>query len=111
MGATFVPNPAGIRALLASPAMVKAMERVAEKIEAEAVRLAPVRTGNYVNSFSVHADVHDGVARGVVSNNAHSEPSAGYAGGYPYCQALEFGTSKMRAQRIMGRALDAINLA
>lgn len=105
MTAVFVPDPAGQRAMLATTSMVDAMLTLAERVEERAVQIAPIRTGRYVNHFSSSAGIHEGVAYGRVSNDAHSDD------GYLYPAALEWGTKHMRAQRILGRALDVLNLA
>lgn len=106
-------NPAGIRAMLASPAMVEAMRHKAELVQIEAERIAPVRTGAYAfglpgrpgvtgGGFKVTAGVRDGRAYGRVSNDVRNRD-------YTYSAALEFGTRHMRKQRILGRALDALH--
>ncbi len=113
-GARFEENRAGIEAMLASPAMVEAMRHKAELVRIEAERIAPVRTGNYAfatpnqrgnhdGAFHVSAGVDNGRAYGRVSNSATSR------GGAVYSVFLEFGTKHMRKQRILGRALDALN--
>ncbi len=100
--ATFTPNHAGIRAMAASPAMVEAMRRKAQQAEAYAIAIAPVDTGRYKASFHVTAGERGGKAYGRLSNDATPED------GFAYCQALEFGTSRMRAQRIIQRSIDAL---
>lgn len=113
--ARYVENPAGIQAMLASPAMVQAMRHRGELVRIEAERIAPVDTGNYAfktpntrgnrdGSFVLTAGVRAGRAYARVSNSARSPR------GFMYSLALEFGTKYMRKQRILGRALDAIRL-
>jgi hypothetical protein len=115
LAATYVPNPAGIKAMLATPAMVDAMDHIGQLIRIRAEAIAPVVTGAYAfgleggpgvtgGGFHVDAGIHEGVARVRVINDVHR-------GTYGYGQALEFGTRHMRKQRILGRALDALNLA
>ncbi len=100
--AKYTPNHAGIAALARSPAMVEAMRHKAEQMKAYAEVIAPVDTGRYKASFHVTAGVRGTTAYGRLSNDATSED------GFAYCQALEFGTSKMRAQRILQRSIDAL---
>ncbi len=100
---TYTPNHAGIRAMAASPAMVEAMRRKAEQMKAYAEVIAPVDTGRYKASFHVTAGVRGTTAYGRLSNNARDPRT-----GYPYCVALEFGNSRIHAQRILQRSIDAL---
>ncbi len=115
MPSVFVANPAGLRAMLSTPAMVGAMDHIGELVRIRAEEIAPVRTGAYAfglegepgvtgGGFHVDAGVHEGVARVRISNDVHR-------GSYNYGVGLEFGSSRIKKQRILGRALDALNLA
>lgn len=112
MGVRYEENRAGVRAMLSSPEMSRAMVRVGELIRIEAERIAPVDTGAYAfglpgkpgvhgGGFKVTPIVKGGAAGVRVSNDVRR-------GDYCYAAALEFGTSKMRRQRPLGRALDAV---
>lgn len=118
----YVPNPAGLRAMLGTPAMLAAMEHLGELVRIRAEEIAPVDTGAYAFGVEPKNGAHDGgfkldpaVVRGVarcrITNAVRSAPSPKWPEGYPYGQALEWGNSRMKGQRILGRALDAINLA
>lgn len=108
----YVENPAGLRAMLQSPAMIEAMRHKAELVRIRAEQIAPVRTGAYAfghpgkpgvtgGGFKVTAGVREGRAYGRVSNDVTNR-------GFTYSLALEFGTRYMRKQRVLGRALDAL---
>ncbi|MFY1595488.1 HK97 gp10 family phage protein [Micromonospora sp. WMMD737] len=89
-------NRAGIRRMIGEPFMVREVERRAELVRALAVQLSPIRTGRYVASHTVRSGIKpNGAAYARVVNNT------------PYAIYLERGTSKMRAQRILSRALPA----
>lgn len=115
MASRFEPNPAGMKAMLATSSMVAAMGHIGQLIRIRAEAIAPVRTGAYAfglegepgvtgGGFHVDASVVEGVARARISNDVHR-------GSYNYGVALEFGNSRIKKQRILGRALDALNLA
>lgn len=89
----FVASRAGISELGRSPAMVAEMKRRAEVVAVRARAIAPVRTGRYKASIKATAGVRAGRAQGRVTASA------------PWSSFLEFGTSRMRRQRILGRAL------
>lgn len=108
----FREHPAGTRAMLAEPFMVEAMRHKAELGRIAAERIAPVDTGAYAfglpgkpgvhgGGFKVTAGLRDGRAVARLSNDVHR-------GDFCYAAALEFGTRHMRAQRPLGRAIDAI---
>lgn len=108
-------NRAGCQAALATPDAVDAMRHIGDLIHIRAEEIAPVVTGAYAfglpgkpgvtgGGFHVDAAVRDGVASVRVTNNVHR-------GSFGYAIALEFGNSRVRKQRILGRALDALNLA
>jgi hypothetical protein len=100
-------NKAGLRAFLASPQMVKAMEQVTEKGKARAEVIAPVDTGRYAfgvnippgeegGGFEIESGVKDGHAYARLINRTF------------YAYWLERGTKYMRRQRIIGRAIEAM---
>lgn len=106
--------------MLASPDMVAAMRHKAELVRIRAEQIAPVDTGAYAfdapntkgatgGGFHVTAGVHDGRAFGRVTNRVRSKPSRSWPEGYGYGVALERGNKRIRKQRILGRALDALN--
>lgn len=101
--ATFRPNHAGIRAMESAPWMVEAMRRKADQARAYAEIIAPVDTGHYRASFFVTAGTRGGKAYARLNNNARDPRT-----GYPYCVALEFGNSRIKAQRIIQRSIDAL---
>lgn len=116
---TYRANPAGLAAMLRSPAMVEAMRHKAELVRIHAERLAPVDTGAYAfdtpnakgahdGGFHVDAGVTGGRAYGRVTNKVRAKPSRNYPDGYGYGWALEFGNKRIKKQRILGRALDAL---
>lgn len=117
MAVEYRENRAGIRAMLAAPFMVKAMDHVGQVIRVEAERIAPVDTGAYAfgqptpkasgGGFHVDSGVTDGAARTRVSNNVRSAPSKNWPDGYGYGWALEHGNKRIKKQRILGRAIDA----
>lgn len=99
----FDPDHTGIRELGRSPGMVRAMQHLADKMRAEAQRIAPVDTGRYKASMLATSGVRGGRAYGRLSNDARNPHS-----GFPYCVALEFGNSRVRAYRVLQRSIDAI---
>lgn len=116
MAVEYRRNEAGLRAMLAAPWLVAELKRRAELGRIEAERISPVRTGAYAfgaetarnappdvhgGGFKVTAGIKDGRAYARLSNDVHR-------GDFCYAAALEFGTSKMRKQRPLGRAIDAI---
>lgn len=103
MPTTFTPNPAGIQAMASSEWMQERMRKRAEAGRRYAHQIAPRRTGNYAASFKIETGVKDGRAYALLYNDVRS-----WTDGYPYSLALEFGTKYMRAQRILGRCLDAM---
>lgn len=103
MATRFVENRAGIQAMLRSPAMFDALEKVAgEPIKARAEALTPVKSGRMKQSWRVTRHVVGGRAVIRVRNIARSEA------GYNYPAALERGNRRIERRRILGRALDAI---
>lgn len=122
MPAVFEPNPAGMAAMLRSQSMVGAMDHLGQLVRIRAEQIAPVDTGAYAfgveagngahdGGFKVTSGVADGRAYGRVANSVRSAPSKRYPSGFAYGLVLEFGSSRQRRQRILGRALDALNLA
>jgi len=81
--------------MLGQPFMVREVQRRAENVRALAVQISPVRTGRYRASHTVRSGVRPSGAYAKMSNSV------------PYAVYLEFGTRKMRAQRILTRALVA----
>jgi hypothetical protein len=105
-----------------APAMVGAMDHIGQLVRIHAEEIAPVDTGAYAfgveagngahdGGFTVDAGLDRGIARVRVVNAVRSAPSKRWPQGYAYGVALEFGNGRMRGQRILGRALDAVNLA
>ncbi len=96
----YVLNPAGFAAFERSPMIEAMLLRTAQKIEERGVALSPVRTGQYVSSWYSETGRRDsGLPYGRTGNRA------------PHARFLEYGTRYMARQRILGRALDAVNLA
>jgi hypothetical protein len=115
VAATFAQNRAGMAAMLRTPRAVKTVEHIGDLIRIRAEAIAPVQTGAYAfglpgppgvtgGGFHVDAGIRNGVASVRVSNNVRR-------GSYAYGAALEFGNARIKKQRILGRALDAVNLA
>jgi hypothetical protein len=115
-------NRAGCLAALATPDAVDAMRHIGDLIRIRAEEIAPVDTGAYAfgvesgkgardGGFKVEAGIRDGTASVRVINRVRSAPSKNWPNGYGYGLGLERGNSRMRGQRILGRALDALNLA
>lgn len=108
--------------MLATPSMVAAMDHLGQLVRIRAEQISPVRTGAYAfgieagngahdGGFKVDSGVHEGIARVRVTNSVRSAPSKNWPNGYGYGWALEHGNSRIKKQRILGRALDALNLA
>jgi hypothetical protein len=95
-------NPAADKALESSRETERGLRAAAERGRGYAEAIAPVDTGRYKASFHVTTGRRGNRVYARVSNDATSDD------GYPYCQALEFGTSKMAAQRILQRSIDAL---
>jgi hypothetical protein len=118
--ADYRPNPAGLAAMLAAPFMVAEMKRRAELGRIEAERIAPVDTGAYAfdtpnskgahgGGFKVTAGIKDGRAYARLSNHVRAKPSKNFPDGYGYGWALEHGNKRIKKQRILGRAIDALS--
>lgn len=99
---TFRANPAGIAAICRTPAMRAAMLDRAEKVADRARQIAPVDTGRYRDSIEASTEEVGGKVVGVVSSAARNDD------GEIYSSFVEFGTSEMDGQRVLGRALDAL---
>ncbi|WP_344509271.1 HK97-gp10 family putative phage morphogenesis protein [Dactylosporangium maewongense] len=82
-----------------TPDMQSALEEIGDKVKAQAERLSPVVTGRYRASWYRTTSATSTGLRLRIGNRA------------PYARYLEFGTSEIQAQRVLGRSLDAINLA
>lgn len=106
MATRFEPNRAGIAAFGRSQGMQQAMGRLAEKVKARAERISPVRSGQYKAGWRTASGVRNGRAFGRIYNIARDPKT-----GYPYPRAVEFGTERMKKQRVLGRALDALREA
>jgi hypothetical protein len=89
----FVPNEPGIRAMLAGPQMVAALDRTGQRIVNAAHLIGPYRTGDYYRSWRVYSGVRNGVAWCRVANVIF------------YAYYLEWGTKYMRRQRVLGKAV------
>jgi hypothetical protein len=122
MAAEFRENRAGMAAMLRTPRAVKTMEHIGDLIRIRAEAIAPVQTGAYAfgteppngahgGGFQVEPGVRDGVASVRIANRVRAAPSKNFPEGYGYGAALEFGNARIKKQRILGRALDAVNLA
>ncbi len=74
----------------------------AEQVANRARAIAPVLTGQYKESIEASVIERDGKATGRVTADPISPD------GYRYASAVEFGTSKMDGQRVLGRALDVL---
>lgn len=129
MGATFTPNPAGIRAMLGGRDMSDAMILRAGRGKDFAESIAPVDTGQYRYGAHILNNRTDpgGHRRRKTGSNFQALPK-GLQGGFalsrfttpegvagarvtalaPYSRYLEWGTRYMRAQHILGRSLDAM---
>jgi HK97 gp10 family phage protein len=94
----FVRNPAGFAAMVRAPFMRKAMLDAGKTVKARAEVLSAVDTGRYKRSWYARLIAGTGPATVEVGNTV---PYAGY---------LEFGTSKMRAHRTLGRAITSVNI-
>jgi hypothetical protein len=112
-------NPAGMRALLLTPAAENAMEFVGGIVRDEAERIAPVVTGAYAFGVDPPTGEHDGgfhvepftnndAAAVRIVNRVRAKPTKKYVDGFGYGVALEVGTRYMHAQHILSRALDAV---
>lgn len=102
--ARYVANPAGIKEMLASPAMVEAMRRKAEQMKGYAEVIAPVDTGEYKASFHATAGVQNGAAYGRLSN------SADHAIFVEFAHRVHNSTRVVAGQHILARSLDALRL-
>lgn len=104
MGADYRENPSGIAAMLAAPWMVAALrDNIGEPVKEHAKRNTPVLSGRMKRSWHVHAAVRNGRAWVRIYNTARDPKT-----GYPYPRDVEHGNSRMRRQRVLGRALDAV---
>lgn len=102
MAATLREYPGALDRVLASVAMQRALARKLQPAQEFAEHIAPVRSGRYKTGdvepggFHIRSGVRDGRAYARLYNDT------------PYARYLEFGTRYMRAQRILGRSVDAI---
>lgn len=101
---------AGVRQMLGAQFTVDEMRRRINLARILAIMIAPIDSGNYVSRFArpdavVSGRNQRGVAFARLSNDAKNPQEPG---GYCYADALERGNSRMRAQRILRRALRAV---
>ncbi len=105
MPARLIEYESGLRAALAAPAMVSTMYGRMSTARGYARFISPYRTGRYSRSFHLIAGVRGSPPRAFARLlNSARDPESGYV----YALALEFGTRKMRRQRILGRSADAL---
>lgn len=88
---------AGVRGMLNGPDIRRELAVRAERVQRMAQQIAPVDTGRYRASIHVRMTTRGGV------------PVAQIVAATPYAVYLEFGTRRMRAQKVMRRALVAAN--
>jgi HK97 gp10 family phage protein len=93
----FVENRAGIEAMLRSRSVELGLRRIGAAIKDRAERISPVDTGHYRNSWYLES-VRPGDGRPFVRVGNRAA----------YARYLEYGTRYMKRQRILGRALDAV---
>lgn len=104
MASRFVPNQRGIKQFGRSAGVEAALLALVDgRVKPRAVALTPVQSGRMKTSWRTGSGVERGVAYARIWNTA-KDPRTGYR----YPAAVEFGTSRMRAQRVLGRALDAL---
>lgn len=97
----FKPNRQGIAEIGRSKAMQAMLKDKAEMVKARAEVIAPVETGRYKGITQTYGRGGFHVIVGVSRGKAYAK----VRNTTPYASYLEFGTSKMRRQRILGRAL------
>lgn len=100
MPSRFVPSRSGIAAFGRSPQLMRGLHRKADHVKQIVTPMTPVDSGRMKQSWQTGAEIRRGVATGLIWNTARNPRS-----GYPYPQAVEFGNSRVRAQRVLGRAL------
>lgn len=93
--AKFTANRAGINSVARMPGVQAEIRHRAEQVQRLAQNIAPVRTGRYRASIHVTMTTRRGAAVAVITAGA------------PYSIYLERGTSRIRAQHVMRRALAA----
>lgn len=103
MASRVVIHERNIRRHARSPAAVRAALALADRVKDAAEPATPVDTGRMRASWRTAAGVQHGRAVGRVYNIARDPKT-----GAPYPAFVEYGTDRMRAQRVLGRALDAV---
>lgn len=93
--AKFNASYKGIGQILRSEQMKREMKARADQIKAEAEALAPVDSGNYVESFRVETEIRKGATIRAIAKVINDSPHAAY---------VEWGTSRTPRHRVMGRA-------
>lgn len=93
----YVENRAGIEQMLRSRFVELALRRVGAAIKDRAERISPVDTGHYRSSWYLES-IRTGDGRPFVRVGNRAD----------YARYLEYGTRYMKRQRILGRALDAV---
>lgn len=136
MPSRLIEYQTGLTAALAAPPMVAACRRAADQAKTFAERISPVDTGRYRYGRVLLGDHNDptGSRRNAAGGNFETLPTDTTGGGFhivagvrvggdgrpvayarlyndtPYAVFLEWGTRYMRAQRILGRAADAMRI-
>ncbi len=104
MATRFEPDRAGIAAFGRSQGMREALEKMlADKVKPRAEASTPVLSGRMKESWRTTSGVENGRAYGRIYNFAANPDN-----GYRYPNAIEFGNSRIKKQRVLGRALDAL---
>lgn len=93
--AKFNASYKGIGQILRSEQMKREMKARADQIRAKAEALAPVDSGNYVESFRVETEIRKGSTTRAIAKVINDSPHAAY---------VEWGTSRTPRHRVMGRA-------
>lgn len=101
MATEYRENRAGLEQMLRSGFMQAAIRQVCERGQVAAIHNTPVDTGLMAASWRVWVGVRAGKAHGQIYNTAKNRRS-----GYRYPAAIEFGNSRIRRQRPLGRAID-----
>jgi HK97 gp10 family phage protein len=111
--ARLTPYPQGLQQALAAPPMVRACRLKMQLAEFYALAIAPVDTGWYRDN-TPPPQVPEGAGGGfTVESGVRGTPPRAYGrllNDTPHARFLEFGTRYMDAQRILGRAADALKL-
>lgn len=100
MASRFVVNGAGIEQFKRSPQLLRAMWRKADHVRVIVTPMTPVDTGRMRQSWETGSEIRGGTAVGLIWNTAKNPRT-----GFRYPAAVELGNSRVRAQRVLGRAL------